>query len=83
MLVGEPLELGVDLPGDELGELGPVLLDRAGDGLGDPTVEHLGGHVSECTTAARRHPAARVSANVSAAGSNRLAVARGGRPDSA
>jgi hypothetical protein len=55
-LAGEPLELGVDLPGDELGELGPVLLNRAGDGLGDPAVEHLGGHVSECTTAARRHP---------------------------
>jgi hypothetical protein len=56
-LASEPLELGLDLPGDELGELGAVLLERAGNGLGESTVEHLSGHGSECTTAARRHPA--------------------------
>jgi hypothetical protein len=79
----EPLELGLDLLLDELGELGPVLLERAGDGLGESTVEYLSGHGSECTTAARRHPAGRVSANVSAPPSNRLTVARVRTADSA
>jgi hypothetical protein len=54
-LAGEPLELELDLPGDELGELCPMLLERARDGLGDPTVVHLErGHVLECTTPDRR-----------------------------
>jgi hypothetical protein len=53
-LAGEPLELGPDLPSGELGELGAVLPERAGDDVGESTVEHLSGCDSECARASGR-----------------------------
>jgi hypothetical protein len=38
-IVDEPLELGLDLPLDELGELGAVLLERSCDGRFEATAE--------------------------------------------